>query len=69
MVNTMKNLPERAFADILFYFESVRNMVPYIAQVFAFVVVKATVFGSIRRLKSFSVQSFFSVYVVDLVEL
>ena len=54
VVETFKDLAEGALADSLLHFEAIRDMVVYIANIFAFVIVEAAIFGAVRRCQWFS---------------
>lgn len=51
MVKALEHLTEGPFADLLLYLEAVSDVVPRVADVLLFVIVKAIVLWTARRLQ------------------
>jgi len=68
VIVALENLPERSFTDLLVDFKSISNMIVHLTNVFALVIVKTAVFGTIGRRQDL-ILPLHQVYEVDLIVL
>ena len=67
VVEAFKDLAEGALANSLLDFEAISDMVVYIADIFTFVIVKASILGAVRRRQRFT--TIFSLQYIQVVYL